>query len=375
MKIRQEDSLTPLNTHQELVEEDTGKEPIEDESLGTMALPWKDLIVTEIVQSTLANPESCDSTLEIPWNDLVLEKPIEIQAPPEEACVNNDVEIPWNDILIPRNIVIEPQIKKKHPSSNVHDEQIRSKLPSVSFLKRLMRPKTVVRSERETNSRVSDVFGITESLVNRTILETSSAASINESPAEDEDSVDWTENLMVDTQWYDTHRNPSNCFTAFDSEEPSTSNTTNDAETEPVQMTSNFVNTSETMTLGEVFLDALTPNIIVAGNILEFAEAMLVPLGTQTERYRDQEPRIIPLVFIESEDRQELYVEGPVNGESGFSGSSTIGSEISRTSESEQPETRNRRIGQDTSPQLFDMSLNMIIRKPFFHQDDEPTIY
>ncbi|XP_015438305.1 PREDICTED: uncharacterized protein LOC107193379 [Dufourea novaeangliae] len=117
MKIRQEDSLTPLNTHQELVEEDTGKEPIEDESLGTMALPWKDLIVTEIVQSTLANPESCDSTLEIPWNDLVLEKPIEIQAPPEEACVNNDVEIPWNDILIPRNIVIEPQIKKKHPSS------------------------------------------------------------------------------------------------------------------------------------------------------------------------------------------------------------------------------------------------------------------
>lgn len=117
MKIRQEVSLT-LDNHQESVgDEDSGKELTTEESMGTMALPWKDLIITETVQSSLAHPKGCDSTLEIPWNDLLLEKPIEIQAPSEEACANDDVEIPWDDILIPRNIVIESQKKKKHPSS------------------------------------------------------------------------------------------------------------------------------------------------------------------------------------------------------------------------------------------------------------------
>ncbi|XP_054003644.1 uncharacterized protein LOC128889744 [Hylaeus anthracinus] len=118
MKIRQEVSLTPLNDHQEQPgDEDAGIQPTAEESMGTMALPWKDLVITETVQSKQADPESCDSTLEIPWNDLVLERPIEIRAPSEEACDNDDVEIPWNDILIPRNIVIESQKKKKHPSS------------------------------------------------------------------------------------------------------------------------------------------------------------------------------------------------------------------------------------------------------------------
>ncbi|KOX75030.1 hypothetical protein WN51_12715 [Melipona quadrifasciata] len=117
MRIRQEVSLTPLNARDEQMD-DTGvdKEPGEKESLGTMLLPWKDLIIMETVPSRQASPDSCDSTLEIPWSDLVLEKPMNIQPVQEEACVTDDVEIPWNDILIPRNIVIESQ-KKKHPSS------------------------------------------------------------------------------------------------------------------------------------------------------------------------------------------------------------------------------------------------------------------
>ncbi|KAG6799043.1 hypothetical protein HZU73_05846 [Apis mellifera caucasica] len=112
MKIRQDVSLTPLIDRDEKEE----KETEEKESLGTMLLPWKDLIITETVPSTKDAIESCDSTLEIPWNDLVLEKPMDIQPVQEEACVTTDVEIPWNDILIPRNIIIESQ-KKKHPSS------------------------------------------------------------------------------------------------------------------------------------------------------------------------------------------------------------------------------------------------------------------
>lgn len=40
--------------------------------------------------------------------------------------------------------------------------------------------------------------------------------------------------------------------------------------------------------------------------------------------FLDEEPRTIPLVYLENEDRQELYVEG-VNGENEFSRSSTIG--------------------------------------------------
>ena len=117
MRIRQEISLTPLNDRDEQMD-DTGvdKEAEKKESLGTMLLPWKDLIIMETVPSKQTSPDSCDSTLEIPWSDLVLEKPMTIQPVQEEACVTDDVEIPWNDILIPRNVIIESQ-KKKHPSS------------------------------------------------------------------------------------------------------------------------------------------------------------------------------------------------------------------------------------------------------------------
>ncbi|XP_076238919.1 uncharacterized protein LOC143182062 [Calliopsis andreniformis] len=118
MRIRQEVSLTPLADQDEQAGDETvGKAATEEESNGTMLLPWKDLVITETVPSKLADPETCDSTLEIPWNDLVLEKPMEIRAPEEEACATDDVEIPWNEIMVPRNIVIEPQKKKKHPSS------------------------------------------------------------------------------------------------------------------------------------------------------------------------------------------------------------------------------------------------------------------
>lgn len=89
------------------------------ESTDIMTLPWKDLLITETLQSSLDDPGVCDSSVEIPWADLALEKTMEIRPPREEqTCTFDDVEIPWDEILVPRNIVIKSERKRKHPSSD-----------------------------------------------------------------------------------------------------------------------------------------------------------------------------------------------------------------------------------------------------------------
>lgn len=102
------------------VEVEAGTKTVGDEkreSTGAMTLPWKDLVITEILPSTL-DTGICDSTVEIPWADLALEKPVEIRPPREErTCASDDVEIPWDEILVPRNIVIKSERKRRHPSS------------------------------------------------------------------------------------------------------------------------------------------------------------------------------------------------------------------------------------------------------------------
>lgn len=86
------------------------------DSADTMKLPWKDLLITETLQSVMDEPEACDSSVEIPWGDLALERSMVIRAPKEDkTCAPDDIEIPWGDILVPQNIVI--QKKRKHPSS------------------------------------------------------------------------------------------------------------------------------------------------------------------------------------------------------------------------------------------------------------------
>lgn len=90
--------------------------PVEAEK--GMTLPWKDLVITETLQSTLEDPEACDSSVEIPWGDLALERPMVIRPPREdETCVPDDVEIPWDEIRVSQNIVIKPEKRRKHPSS------------------------------------------------------------------------------------------------------------------------------------------------------------------------------------------------------------------------------------------------------------------
>ena len=93
------------------------------ESTGKMKLPWKDLIIEEVLTSVSKNIKksivNCDSSLEIPWSDLVIEKPVNIQpVPKEKPCPREDIEVPWDAILVPRNIIIESK-RKKHPSSKL----------------------------------------------------------------------------------------------------------------------------------------------------------------------------------------------------------------------------------------------------------------
>ncbi|XP_011176274.1 uncharacterized protein LOC105208181 [Solenopsis invicta] len=118
MKIRPDTTLSAAEIEEEMDEAETKTISSEKQKFA-MTLPWRDLLITEIVGSTLDDPETCDSSVEIPWTDLTLEKPIEIRPSREEqTCASDDVEIPWNEILVPRNIVIKPERKRKHPSSN-----------------------------------------------------------------------------------------------------------------------------------------------------------------------------------------------------------------------------------------------------------------
>lgn len=120
MKIRADMTLPAVEAEREMDEAET--KTISDEkreSTGAMTLPWRDLLITETLRSTLDDPGICDSSVEIPWADLVLEKPTQIRPPREEqTCAFDDVEIPWDEILVPRNIVIRPERKRKHPSSD-----------------------------------------------------------------------------------------------------------------------------------------------------------------------------------------------------------------------------------------------------------------
>lgn len=85
---------------------------------GGMELPWQDLIIVKVQRRKRPDkPEVCDSSVEIPWADLALEKTV-IRPREEPTCASDDVEIPWDEILVPRNIVIEPQRKRRHPSSD-----------------------------------------------------------------------------------------------------------------------------------------------------------------------------------------------------------------------------------------------------------------
>lgn len=122
MRIRPDATLTSVADRAEEADlrDGTGEKIEEKVSTGAVPLPWKDLLITDTLKVARApdDPETCGSSVEIPWGDLILESPMEIR-PPREAndCAPDNVEIPWDEILVPRNIVIEPEKRKRHPSS------------------------------------------------------------------------------------------------------------------------------------------------------------------------------------------------------------------------------------------------------------------
>ncbi|XP_048261346.1 uncharacterized protein LOC100645074 [Bombus terrestris] len=295
--------------------------------------------------------------------------------PSSENVAENNASMANNGGELHSQGSIDKRIKDMSLSivSNI-TKKIRLKLPNAaSYLKRLMRLKNggKLESEREMIDGASEVSEITEMSINEQDI-----------PA-DRDSVDWSESHVVETRWYETPSDPSN------PEGPSTSTVHTDdntseypaiatvAQTQPVQTISNSVTTTEAMTTNGIFVSVLNRDAAAARNILQFREALSSQIGSQAERLRDQETRSVPLVYIQSEDRHELYLQSTVNGESGFSGSSTIGSEISSMSGNDHLEVRNQRIGQDVTPQFFSgmLSVDRVIRKPICRNDDEPTIY
>ncbi|KAK9297507.1 hypothetical protein QLX08_008818 [Tetragonisca angustula] len=209
--------------------------------------------------------------------------------------------------------------------------KIRSKLSSVAcYLKRLARLKNGGESESVREGIGSpEVSEIMEGMLNRTTLKIS-GVSINEQNApESRGSVVWSENRVMETRWYETASDPSNpegpststANTNDDTSEPSPMIATT-SQIEPVQTISNSVTTTEAMTTNGIFMRVLNRNTTLAENIMLFREALSSHIGSQAERLR--ETRGDPLVHIQSEDRHELYLGGTANGESGFSGSSTI---------------------------------------------------
>ncbi|XP_026669965.1 uncharacterized protein LOC113464432 [Ceratina calcarata] len=271
---------------------------------------------------------------------------------------------------------VDRTVKGTKMSVSSITKKIRTKLPNVGYyLKRLMR---VTSGEKLGSERVMiddplEINEITEISINEKII-----------PG-NRDTLELSGNHVAQTRWYDSRSDPSCYFTGLDSEEASSSSnmnstseyqsTTTVSQIEYVQTIPNSMNTVEAMTNG-IFVNVLNSDL-PAGNILEFREALSSQFGLQAGRLRNQEPRSVPLVYAQNDDRHELYLQGSVNGESGFSGSSTIGSEISSISENDYSDVRNQRIGQDSAEQFFGGVLNLdtLIRKPICRKDDEPTIY
>ncbi|PBC30422.1 hypothetical protein APICC_07182 [Apis cerana cerana] len=224
------------------------------------------------------------------------------------------------------------------PTASNITKKIRSKLPNVGYyLRRLMRLKSGgnLESEKEPISNISEMTEITESMLNRAMLEISMVSTSNEQTIpEDEDSINWSENHAVKTNRHEIYGGPSNDFRGHDPGGPSSSSSNeNDntseypamiatAEIEPVQTISNSV-TTEAMTTNGIFVNVLNRENIPGGNILEFREALSSHMGSQVEEIRDQETRNVPLFYIQTDDRQELYLQNTINVESGFSGSNT----------------------------------------------------
>lgn len=138
------------------------------------------------------------------------------------------------------------------------------------------------------------------------------------------------------------------------------------------RMVSNSMNTVEIsgdLNLGNIISDG----VIITENPMELAAILSIPLGLPEIR----EPRNVPLGFDPDEIQNETYFDESLNGESSFTESSTMGSEVSSYTDVEVSERRDQATGQDNElpVPIYNPRILTVIRKPFYRRDDEPSIY
>ncbi|KYQ58091.1 hypothetical protein ALC60_03143 [Trachymyrmex zeteki] len=413
MRIRPD--ATAVEVDQEMDETETRTVDNEKrESTGAITLPWQDLLITEILRSTLDEPELCDSSVEIPWADLALEKPVEIRPSREErTCVTDDVEIPWNEILMPRNIVIRSERKRRHPSSkrpprprvdttcipymsdtinreaskssdtpkrrdpvdhtsvnhsdkkclfSVMKQKIRSKLPTFhNPLKRFMKSK----SERESDSEAENVnhYEICPHVLEKIdeLANVDSASTLNEEDTEKSNTSDYQfeHHPMDAARTRESYQDLASYFSEVDPDEPSTSATntivlstsTFDRDLERTEPSENLQSTTMTSTTSTSFGSEITDTVSNSMNTEEVSDAD----------------------FTNALQRGTIVAVAPM----GLAFSAQLGNEIINVSETTtESRTRDQRIGRDDPREFYNNTLRMVvIRKPICPQNDEPSIY
>ncbi|XP_035742158.1 uncharacterized protein LOC118450465 [Vespa mandarinia] len=142
------------------------------------------------------------------------------------------------------------------------------------------------------------------------------------------------------------------------------------------RMVSNSMNTIEIMPNYNLE-DVLGGGAIIAENPMQFAAALFM-------QYRIQgtlEPlNVIPGLFYNQHEQSyqsETYLDDRMNDSSVNGSSTAYGSEVSSFTDTEELERRDQATGQDDELQvlIYDPRISMILRKPLYRQDDEPSIY
>ncbi|TGZ54452.1 Uncharacterized protein DBV15_09112 [Temnothorax longispinosus] len=252
--------------------------------------------------------------------------------------------------------------QKEETSSNEHNAQIRSKLPTFhNPLKRFMKSK----SERETDSEVGNVnhCEIRPRVLEKIdeVANLGSASTLNEQDTAKSDTSDYrSEHHSADAaRTRESYQDLASYFSEGDPDEPSTSATntivlsasTFDRDVERTELSENLQSTTMTTTT--------TTSTSFGSEITD-----TVSNSMNTEEVSDVD-------FTDTLQRGTIVAVAPA----GLTFSAQLGNEIISVSETTESRMRDQRIGRDDPREFYNNSLRMVIRKPICPQNDEPSIY
>ncbi|EGI61591.1 hypothetical protein G5I_10155 [Acromyrmex echinatior] len=248
--------------------------------------------------------------------------------------------------------------QKEETSSNEHNAQIRSKLPTFhNPLKRFMKSK----SERESDSQAENV---NYSEIRPRVLEkidelanVDSASTLNEQDTEKSLDYQFEHHPMDAARTRESYQDLASYFSE-DPDEPSTSATntivlsasTFDRDLERTEPSENLQSTTMTSTISTSFGSEITDTVSNSMNTEEVSEAD----------------------FTDTLQRGTIVAVAPI----GQTFSTQLGNEIITMPETTESRTRDQRIGRDDPQEYYNSTLRMVvIRKPICPQNDEPSIY